>query len=232
MSIFISAFVAVLLAAFSYILKKVSLSGAITGGVISFLLLWNEWVNFILFGLFFVLGSFATIWQFDRKRQLNIGQENDGIRKWIHAFANGGVAAICSLLVILFPKYEILTFAASASIAAALSDTLSSELGNIYGKKYFDILSFKKGKRGEDGMISLEGTFFGIVGSTLIGTLCGILTMDYSIIFPVSVAGFAGNIIDSYLGATLQRKGWIDNHFVNFINTAFAAYIFIFLKNI
>lgn len=228
MIFFFYGFISIFLATVSYLLKKVSLSGAIAGGTISFLLLCNHWVNFILFGLFFVLGTLATKWKFEQKQQLKLEQENNGIRNWIHAFSNGGVPAICSLLVILFPKLEILTFAATAAIAAALSDTLSSEFGNVYGKKYIDILSFSKGKRGDDGVISLEGTLVGLVGSALIATVCGILINDYSVIFPISIAGFAGNIIDSYLGATLQRKGWINNHFVNFINTAFAAFIFIF----
>jgi len=86
-------------------------------------------------------------------------------------------------------------------------------------------LNFKKGKRGDDGVISLEGTLFGILGSVLIAILFGTLMSNYSVILPITIAGFAGNLMDSYLGATLQRKGWINNHFVNFLNTAFAAFL-------
>lgn len=225
--IFIYIIIVLIFAIISYFLKKVSLSGAIAGAIISFLILWNNWINFVLFGLFFVLGSVATKWQFERKRQLNVVQENEGVRTWIHASANGLIPALFSLFALLFPENTSLTYAATAAIAAALSDTLSSELGNVYGRRYIDILSFKKGKRGDDGVISLEGTLFGVFGSLFIAILFGVLMSNYSIILPITIAGFAGNLMDSYLGATFQRKGWIDNHFVNFLNTSFAAFLLV-----
>jgi uncharacterized protein (TIGR00297 family) len=211
----------------SIYLKKVTISGGIAGAVVTFLILHNSWVNFLLFGLFFVLGSFATKWKFEQKQRLGLSQENEGLRSWIHALANGGTPAIFSLLAIYFTDNQYFTFAATAAIASALSDTLSSELGNIYGRNYVDILSFKKGKRGDDGVISLEGTVFGFFGSLLIATIFGVLTQNYSIILLITVAGFLGNISDSYLGATIQRKGYIDNHLVNLINTFIAAILVI-----
>jgi uncharacterized membrane protein len=37
------------------------------------------------------------------------------------------------------------------------------------------------------------------------------------------VAGVAGLLFDSLLGATMERHGWIGNDVVNFCSTAFAA---------
>jgi uncharacterized membrane protein len=41
----------------------------------------------------------------------------------------------------------------------------------------------------------------------------------------IVVAGTAGNLADSYLGATLERKQLLSNDAVNFLNTAIAALI-------
>ena len=42
----------------------------------------------------------------------------------------------------------------------------------------------------------------------------------------IIIAGMAGNLFDSLLGATLQRKGFgISNDIVNLLNTMFAALI-------
>jgi len=110
----------------------------------------------------------------------------------------------------------------ASSLAAATSDTLSSELGNVYGRKYIDILSFKKGKRGQDGVISLEGTLIGLIGAFVIA-LCYAISQGFDYALLITLAGFSGNLLDSVLGASLQRRKWLNNHTVNLCNTIFAA---------
>jgi len=120
----------------------------------------------------------------------------------------------------------------AACFAAATADTFSSELGNVYGKRFFHILSFQPAKKGGNGIISREGTLWGIVGSTLIALIYGIfygVSFDLLIII---IAGTAGNIMDSLLGAAYEDKGYLTNNMVNFLNTVTAVLIATLLQRL
>jgi uncharacterized protein (TIGR00297 family) len=148
-------------------------------------------------------------------------------------FANGGIAALCALLSLTYPLFSpIFMVMMAASLASALADTLSSELGIIYGRRFFNILSLKPDVKGMDGVVSMEGTFIGALGAFLVGVCFSGLT---SVAVIIGIAGMLGNLFDSVIGATLERNGLIGNNFVNFLNTLFAALIgfmlFLFINN-
>lgn len=207
--------------------KAISVSGAVAGGLIALAIyLGGGWMGVFLLGCFFVAGSLATRWQDAQKEALGVAQAAGGQRNWVNALANGGVAGALGLLgwasgwqvPLVYPMM-------AASIASATSDTLSSELGNLYGQRYWDIITWSAGKRGADGVVSLEGTLFGVAGSVLIALPVGYQVQSWSVLVMVAGAGFLGNCADSLLGATLQKQGWLNNHTVNFWSTLIAALI-------
>jgi uncharacterized protein (TIGR00297 family) len=111
----------------------------------------------------------------------------------------------------------------AASFSAATADTLSSELGMVYGRRFFNILNFKRDTKGLNGVVSWEGTLCGLAGSFIIAFIFS-LGYGWGINFLfIIIAGTIGNIADSLLGATLERKGYIGNNIVNFLNTLIAA---------
>ena len=249
---FIYGFLCVCLLTIGSILtKKIDIFGALVGGLLTLLMFLG--FNFAGIGLifiFFVLGSLVSHYKKSEKEKLGLEQENKGKRTYIHAISNAGVAGFLGLCAWIFPEIAgFFQFLMCASMACALSDTFSSELGNVFGKRYFNILTFKADKRGNDGAISLEGTLFGILGAFLMGiykiiaffylnynhlpidnNMDRILTVIFS--FFVFIAGFAGNLMDSILGASLQKKGYLNNHSVNFFSTLFSvifAYIIAWL---
>jgi uncharacterized membrane protein len=86
---------------------------------------------------------------------MKLAQENEGKRSIRNVLANGGVAGILSFIAFILPEYHFTLFTmAIASFAVACSDTLSSELGNVYGRNYFNIISWKSAPRGVDGAVS------------------------------------------------------------------------------
>jgi len=176
----------------------------------------------VLLGTFFILGVKAT----SHKKQLKavVGDPHPQQRTAGQVFANGGVAAIMALLALLFPPYAtICILMLAASLTSATADTLSSELGMVYGRNFYNILTFKREPKGLDGVISSEGTLLGAAGALLIAGVYGAFFGFNSSVPAVWIAGVVGNLVDSLLGATLERKRYIGNDAVNFLNTLLAA---------
>lgn len=214
-------------AALSYAAKKLTITGAITGALVGALIYKGAgYAGIGMLALFFISGSWATGWQRNKKLATGIIKKNEGRRTTGQVLANGGTAALLGAWIWHNPDYmHLMQIMMAGSLAAAIADTLSSELGMVYGKRFFNILTFKKDQRGLDGVISFEGTLIGIVGAALIAL---VYASDFGWGLPVCwivLAGFIGNAVDSVLGATLERKGLIGNNLVNFLNTATGALV-------
>lgn len=210
---------------------KLTTSASMTGGMIGFLIFVAVgWIGVAMMATFFMLGTSATAWKLRYKEQQGLAEVNKGRRKAGQVIANAGIPAILSILILVNPSgTELFSLMIAASFASATSDTLSSELGNVYGKKFYNVLSFKEDVRGLDGVISLEGTFCGILGSIIIAIMYAIGFKWNVDILRIIIAGTIGNLFDSVLGATVERKGYLNNDTVNFLNTAIAALIALLL---
>lgn len=207
--------------------RKLNPVAAITGGILGFcIFIGSGWTGFFLLALFFVGGTAATSWKRKQKSAIGMMQEQGGQRKPGQVIANAGMAGALGLLSLFLPQHkEILALMIAATFSSALADTLSSELGSLYGKKFYNILSFQKDQKGLDGVVSLEGTLIGVVGSGVIATVYSMgfgWDERYLILL---FAGTVGNISDSILGAALERRHRIGNDAVNFFNTFIAALV-------
>lgn len=226
-SLQIFVFIGVLLAGVisSIVTGKLTVAGGITGGVLGlFLYAGAGWTGVALMGSFFVLGTAATSWKRITKERLGIAEEHKGKRTVSQVLANGGTGALLGLLAWLYPQYkDLFQLMMAAAFSSAAADTLSSELGSIYGRQFYNILSFKKDQRGLDGVVSLEGTVFGMVGSLIIATVYSIGFGWGTDLLWIVIAGTMGNLADSLLGALFERRGLLHNDLVNFLNTVVAA---------
>jgi uncharacterized protein (TIGR00297 family) len=215
----------------AYYLKTVSKSGFIGGvviGTVIYLCL-GPAGSLILF-TFFSLGSWASKHKYTWKALRGVAQENKGRRGSKHAIAKGGVGLVMAIMALLTDTPEIFTIAFVAAFATATFDTISSELGQIYGKRPFLITTMRPAPAGTDGAISVEGTILGVLSATFISMEAYLLHLiNLRSIAIVIIAAFAGTTVESILGATIERKKWVSNEVVNFINISTGAGVSLFL---
>jgi uncharacterized protein (TIGR00297 family) len=214
-------------AVLSVVTKKLTVAAALLGVIIGLLVfVGGGYTGIALLGTFFVLGSGATSVGLRRKEELGAADENKGRRTAGQVIANGGVAAILGGVAYYQPQQvDILQLMMAGSLAAATADTLSSELGTLFGRRFYNVITFKKDQRGLDGVVSMEGTCIGAGGAAFIAVIYSI-GHGWNISFLwIMLAGIIGNLADSILGATLERRHLMGNNVVNFINTLTGALV-------
>lgn len=214
-----------LLAVPAYLVRGVDRSGAIAGFLVGTAIYTAlGWRGYLLLLTFFVLGTAATKLGYRRKAKANLAQERGGRRGARHALANTGVAALAAVFAAVTPHQALYLLAFAAAFATALGDTLGSEIGQLWGRRTYLVTTFRPVPRGTEGAVSLEGTLAGLGGSALVATL-GWAVGFYppSGIAVVTAAAFIGTTLESLVGATLERRGLLDNEAVNFLNTLIGA---------
>lgn len=212
--------------------KKLTVAAALIGGILGlFIYAGAGFTGIALVAVFFMLGTLATSWKKKYKENTGLSEINSSRRNAGQVIANAGVAAICGLLGYFFEEYVFISrLMIAASLSSAIADTLSSELGNVYGKRFYNILTLQKDTRGLNGVVSLEGTGIGVIGSIIIALVYAVgFGFAPNTFLIIVIAGTIGNLFDSILGASLERKQYLNNDAVNFLNTAIAALIAYFL---
>lgn len=184
------------------------------------------WRGYALLVAFFVIGSGLTLVGLDAKREAGLAQAASGRRSARHALANGGVAALAALAyAAASPALEqALGMAFAGALAAATADTASSEVGQLWGRPTLLVTSWKPVPAGTDGGVSAQGSLAGLVAVVPVALLGGWAGLyEGAGVVWVVASGFAGTVVDSLLGATLERRGLLDNEGVNLLATASGA---------
>lgn len=152
-------------------------------------------------------GTSTALSKWRRRAKESLGYEKGGRRDAGQVVANGGVAAACLLLPLVFPivdPHRVFGLMLGA-LAAANADTWATEIGSALGAPTLDLRTGRAAAPGTSGAISLPGTLAALGGAALIGCFAGSLA-GWGI---VTAAGLAGALGDSLLGATAQAQ-WLD----------------------
>lgn len=192
------------------------------------------WRGFLVLAAFFVLASGLTRLGYRRKAAAGLAEGRGGRRTASQVLANGGVAAVTAPLAAFAPEalVPLLAVAFAAAFATAAADTASTEVGQLLRRRTVLLTTLRPVPPGTDGGVSLPGTAGAVGAAVLVAGLGGALGLygpagALAGIGPGALAaglgGFGGAVVDSLLGATLERRGFLDNDRVNLLSTLAGA---------
>ncbi len=236
-------------------LRGLTASGALAAFVVgACTFIAGSWAYAAVLFAFFIPSMLLSRIGRERKRRLvDIGKS--GARDAWQVFANGGVAAIFAVLAGA-TRNTALAAAFAGAFAAASADTWATEIGTMVNARPRSILTLRTLEPGMSGGITVAGTLAQAAGA------CALAAAAWAVgIGPwraVAAAGFAGALIDSILGASLQElrycpacertcetnphvcgastrlvrgRGWVTNDTVNACATAAGALIALVLAS-
>jgi uncharacterized protein (TIGR00297 family) len=227
-------------------LRAATVAGALFGGMISFLLVngtaSSQYVivrsGLAPLALLFVLTFLSTRAGRRVKAQAGLAEKRHG-RSSAQVIANLSIAglAVSGLGFELVtggaccgtPYHRVWVWPAMmlmclAAMVEATADTVSSEIGQAFGGRPVMLLTLQRVDPGADGAVTLLGSLAGIAGGTFVAAVgMWALRLRPSQAAIALFAGICGLFFDSFLGATVERRGWLGNDLVNFTSTLFAA---------
>lgn len=213
--------------ALAYLIGAASVTGMLTGVVLALMaVVLGGYGWFAVLVSFFGLGGLVSKYRYEEKLERGVAQENAGARSSGNVLGNASAALVALLGFAASGRLgiegSVFLFAFTGSVAAAMSDTFSSEIGGLYDRPRL-VTSFEVVAPGTDGGVTWQGMVAGCVGAVIIAGV-GLPFFDLTPlgVMIVVVAGIAGMTVDSLLGATLEGQ-LMDNQGVNLASTFAAA---------
>lgn len=259
MQILYGFLLALLIAFLAYRVHSLNKSGAFAAVVVGTIIFGiGGWGWSILLLTFFITSSGLSRAFKRRKADLSEKFSKGHERDAGQVFGNGGLATFFAALHAFYPDSILPWLGFAASLAAVNADTWATELGVLNPSPPRMITNLtKRVEKGTSGGISIFGTLASLSGAAVIAlpavlfSPTGTLNTTYFLL--ITLAGLAGSLFDSLLGATVQamyycptdRKetekhplhtcgtetihirgwAWLDNDWVNFACGAFGSLI-------
>jgi len=254
--VLLGVFLALIIVILSFKAKFLNFSGSVATFILAVLIFgFGGWKWSVPILVFFIISSLLSKAGKKRKEKFKNTFEKSGVRDYAQVVANGGLAGLFIFIHIFHPEplyYHLYL----VSLAAANADTWATEIGVLFKTTPRMITSFKKVEPGVSGAISFFGTFASFLGSLIIAFSGYFFSISLEHFIIITIAGFFGSIIDSFLGATIQgqyqcsvcalytekkihcdsltnkEKGfrWLNNDLVNILSALFSILLFIFLS--
>lgn len=166
---------------------------------------------FVIVAIFFALGVGFTWYKYEYKKKIGGAQEKGGARNWPNILANGGLASIFAVAEIAFGG-SVFPALFLGCISCAAADTVATELG-LLSKKQPRLITrpTQQVSPGTSGGVTWLGFSGAIIASAVIGVMAALLRVlpqALPVLLICLGGGMAGAVVDSVLGAVVQRKGY------------------------
>ncbi len=212
----------------SYVIGTASVTGMLTGvllGLLTVVLGGFGWLLVLL--TFFGVGGLSTKFRYERKLERGVAEDDGGARGTENVLGNAAVALVAVVgfaAADLVPGRPVdpavfrLVFA--GSLAAAMADTLSSEVGGLFDGPRL-VTTLERVAPGTDGAVTWQGTAAGVVGAATVAAVSLLFVTAPAAVVAgvVALAGVTGMFADSLLGATVEGDR-VGNEAVNLLATA------------
>lgn len=205
-------FAVVAFASAAVLLKTIDGRGFLASAVVGFSIIYGggpAW--FVIVAVFFALGVVFTLYKYGYKRELGTAQEKGGARNWPNILANGGIASVIALFNFFEPTLGLSVLFLGA-ISTSAADTVATELGLLsHGKPRLITKPDKAVLPGTSGGVTPLGVLGAFFASLVIGSMAFFLSVgprQLAIVLMCVIGGVLGAFFDSFLGATVQRRGF------------------------
>lgn len=231
-------------------LRLLTVSGAVATALLAAVIFGSGgWAWTLPIFLFFLLSSFLSKWRRRAKQRFDTVFEKGGTRDAGQVAANGALAGALAVAGVIFGMAEFYHLYLVA-IAVVTADTWGTELGILSRRTPRHVLTWKHVPAGSSGGVTMLGSLGGALGACVVTASALPFEPLPALTFSgIVVAGVAGSIFDSALGATLQAQyrcaqcgqntektlhcdtatrqlsgwRWMNNDAVNLLSTALAV---------
>jgi len=203
--------------------KSGMIYGVLAGTLIYICMTMSGWLILLIF---FCCASFATKLGRSQKKLHGTQQPKEGRRGKAEVLSKVGVPLIiaCLMPLLISGQGSALFFAKLAycgALAAALADTLGSEIGPLTSGKVWQLPSLRKASHGSPGGVSVLGLAASALGAWVIAQ-AGYEFFGMPML-PIFLAGFVASLIDGVLSALSKNKSEHFHHWINFCACSISA---------
>jgi uncharacterized protein (TIGR00297 family) len=204
----IGAVLALVIALSAFRARSLSPGGAAAAVAVGTLAAAAGWMWAVVLIVYFASSSaLSHLGRAEKERQTRRIAAKGAERDAAQVTANGAGFAIGALLSLVHPNVGWLALGVG-SLAASAADTWATEIGTLYGGTPKSILSFETLDRGLSGGVTPLGTLAAAVGACFVAAVACAMGVASRAGVAIATGGFAGAIIDSILGASVQARRW------------------------